>query len=191
MKDLWIRTDRLVLRPWEESDAHRLVLMTQDQQFQARWGDFREPMDADRALEWVRAVRKSVESEGLGSWAIVENAQVVGCASLVSRWPDLEDHPMITLEYRLLHSAQGRGLGTEALLGLLEFGQNQCGIEEFHAFVTPDNTPAKNVAFKVGMQYWRMGRIEGVVVEIYRTHAHPGQPATRRNQQHRDQEDVA
>lgn len=188
MRDLWIRTDRLVLRPWEESDANRLVLMTQDQDFQARWGVFREPMDAERALEWVRTVRHSVESEGLGSWAVVENAQVVGCASLLPRWADLEDHSMITVEYRLLHSAQGRGLATEAMLGLINFGQIQHSIKEFHAFVTPENTQAKNVAFKLGMQYWRMGRMEGVVVEIYRTHAHPGQPATRRNQQ---QEEVA
>ncbi len=183
MKDLWIRTDRLVLRPWEESDANRLVLMTQDQQFRARWGVFREPMDAVRALDWVRIVRKSVEAEQLGSWAVIENAQLIGCASLLPRWLDLEEEPLMAVEYRLLHSAQGRGLGTEAILGLIEFGQNQHGIEEFHALIPPENTQAKNVAFKVGMKYWRMGRIEGVVVEIYRTHAHPGQPATRRNQQ--------
>lgn len=182
MKDLWIRTDRLVLRPWEESDANRLVLMTQDQQFRARWGVFREPMDATRALDWVRTVHKSVETEQLGSWAIVENAHVIGCASLLPRWLDLEEEPLMAVEYRLLHSAQGRGLGTEAILGLIDYGQNQHGIEDFHALIPPENAQAKNVAFKVGMKYWRMGRIENVVVEIYRTHAHPGQPSTRRNQ---------
>ncbi len=187
MKDLWIRTDRLVLRPWEDSDANRLVLMTQDQQFQSRWGVFREPMDAARALDWVRTVRQSVESEQLGSWAVVENGHVVGCASLLPRWPDLEEEPMMAVEYRLLHSAQGKGLATEAILGLVNFGQNQHGIEDFYAFITPENTQAKNVAFKVGMKFWRMGRIEGVVVEIYRTHTHPGQPFTRRNFEPREE----
>ena len=91
MNALWIRTDRLVLRPWEETDANRLMLMTQDQQFRARWGVFREPMDAARALEWVRTVHKSVMTEQLGSWAVLENAHVIGCASLLPRWPDFED----------------------------------------------------------------------------------------------------
>ncbi len=187
MNDFWIRTDRLVLRPWEDSDANRLVLMTQDHQFRAHWGVFREPMDAARALEWVRTVRQSVQAEQLGSWAVLENGHVIGCASLLPRWLDLEDEPLMAEEYRLLHSAQGRGLGTEAILGLIEFGQNQHGIEEFHALIPPENAQAKNVAFKVGMKYLRMGRIEGVVVEIYRTHAHPGQPSTRRNYEQREE----
>jgi ribosomal-protein-alanine N-acetyltransferase len=187
MNRLWIRTDRLILRPWEESDASRLVLMTQEHNFRTRWGAFREPMDAERALNWVRQMAQALRKNQMGSWAIVENGQVVGVASLVPRQPDLEDRVFTAVEYGLLKSAQGRGLATEAILGMMQFGQNELGLEEFHAFIPPENASAKNVAFKLGMKYWRMGRIEGVVVEIYRIHIHPGEPATRRNRA----EDVA
>ena len=187
MNRFWIRTDRLILRPWEESDASRLVLMTQENNFRARWGEFRDPMDAQRALHWVKQMAESLHRERMGSWAIVENGHVVGVASLVARQPDLEDRVFMAVEYRLLNSAQGRGLATEAILGMMQFGQTELGLEEFHAFIPPDNTQAKNVAFKLGMKYWRMGRIDGVVVEIYRIHIHPGEPVTRRNQA----EDVA
>ncbi|MBS2040415.1 GNAT family N-acetyltransferase [bacterium] len=181
MNRFWIRTDRLVLRPWEESDASRLVLMTQEHNFRSLWGAFKEPMDLARALHWVQRMSKSQTKGREISWAIVESNHVVGVASLVPRQPDLEDHTLMAVEYRLLHSAQGRGLATEAMLGIMEFGQRELGIEEFHAFVTPENTQAKNVAFKLGMRYWRMGRIDGVVVEIYRIHTHPGEPLSRRN----------
>ena len=181
MKDNWIRTDRLVLRPWEESDANRLMLMTQEQGFRALWGVFSQPMDAEKALEWVRTVRDSLTSHQLGSWAMVENGHVIGCASLVPRWPDLEDDPLMAVEYRLLHSARGRGLATEAMQALMEFGSTRHGFTHFHAFIPSENTPAKKVAFKIGMTYWRVARIEGVMVEVYRTHAHPGEPRTQRS----------
>lgn len=179
MEDPWIRTDRLVMRPWQVSDVDRLVLMTQELGFRADWGPFKEPMDRARALAWVENSLESIQELRLGAWAVVEHNHVVGVALLMPRWLDGETTSLMAVEYRLLRSAWGRGLATEAILGLIDYGHAQHGLTEFHAFVPPDNAHAKNVAFKVGMTYWRMAHIQGTVVEVFRSRVTPGHPGTR------------
>jgi RimJ/RimL family protein N-acetyltransferase len=174
----WIHTDRLILRPWQDSDVDRLVLLTQDPYLRSEWGVFRDPLDRERAREWVQLSLASLQEHGLGSWAVLENAHLIGVASLLPRWLDLEPEPLLSVEYRLLRSAWGRGLATEAIQGLMDYGI-QSGHTEIHAIVPRDNVRAKNVAFKVGMTFLRHGRIEGVHVDIYRWRSTPDDPQSR------------
>lgn len=175
----WIRTERLVLRPFELTDVDRLVLLTQDSSFRTPWGVFKEPMDRERALEWVLRAAESMKKHGLGNWAVMEHGHVVGMAALLPRWPDGESTELLAVEYRLLRSAWGRGLATEAILGLIDYGHREKGYETFHAFIPPDNLMAKNVAFKAGMTFWRRARIDDIPVEIYRTRVTDGHPSSR------------
>lgn len=174
-----IFTERLVLRPFELADVDRLVLLTQDSGFRTPWGVFKEPMDRETALEWVHRAGESMRRHGLGNWAVVEAGHLVGTAALLPRWPDGEKTELLAVEYRLLRSAWGRGLATEAIRGVMEYGHREKGYEVFHAFVPVDNLVAKNVAFKVGMTFWRRARIFDVEVEIYRTRVTDGHPSSR------------
>jgi RimJ/RimL family protein N-acetyltransferase len=174
----WIRTDRLVLRPLERSDVDRLVLMSQDSGFGP------EPRDHARALAWVEESIESMNRSRLGSWAVLEHGHGIGVATLMPRQPDGEGQPLLAVEYRLLHSSWGKGLATEAILGLIDYGHAELGHREFHAFISPENTRAKNVAFKVGMTYWRMARLDQAVQEVFRSRVTPGHPGTRSSDWH-------
>ena len=174
-----ICTERMLLRPWLHSDVDRLVLMTQDPGFHSDWGLFRGPMDRAQVLAWVNNSIETMQSERLGAWAMVEHQHVVGVAILMWRWPDGEKQPLLSVEYRLLSSARGRGLATEATLALIEYGHKEHGLREFHALIAPSNTLAKKVAFKVGMTYLRMASMGGEVVEVFHLHVTPGHPGSR------------
>lgn len=154
------------------------MLLTQDPWMRSEWGLFREPLDRTAAAEWVHGSGAALGEQGLGSWAVLENGHLVGIASLLPRQLDLEPESLVCVEYRLLRSAWGRGLATEAIQGLMDYGI-QRGQTEMHAIVPRDNVRAKNVAFKVGMTFLRHGRLEGVPVDIYRWRATPDDPQSR------------
>lgn len=176
--DFWIRTDRLLLRPWQMEDLGRLILLSHDPGFVSQSGSFCQPMDQISARAWIE-FSQVLLGQQRGHWGIVENGHLVGIASLIDQCLDGEDRPMVTIEYRLAHSARGRGLATEALAGVLEFGRSKWGIEEFYALIPPDNLAAKNVAFKLSMTYLRRAFFCGQPTEVFHVRPTQGEPTAR------------
>lgn len=175
----WIRTDRLLLRPFQQEDLGRLILLSHDPGFTSQFGSFQQPLDQSMAHAWVDSSNASIQDEGRGHWAILEHGQIVGVASLLDHCLDGDKHSLTTIEYRLAQSARGRGLATEALAGLLEFGVSELGIQDFYAFISSENAAAKNVAFKLSMTFLKRAFFAGHPIEVFHVRPTHGHPQTR------------
>lgn len=164
---LWIRSDRLFLRPWETSDAGKLVILSHDAGFAADVGAFSRPMDLDSAREWIVSSGVTPQSRGLGSWAVLWHGQLIGTVALAQRRLDGENQDLLTLEYRLSEGARGKGLATEAVQALIDFASKEYHHDHFYAFIPPNSLAAKRVAFKLSMTFLKSGCYQGHAVEVY------------------------
>lgn len=149
-----MRTERLVVRDWEDDDA-AAALAVYGRPEVARWLSpvVAEVADEDAMRSLLREWRASTrEGEaGLGHWAITLAAtgEVVGGASL-HMLPVEEEDVEIGLQVAPEH--WGKGYAAEAGRQLIEraFGLD---IDEVFALVRPNNARAEATARRMGMSW--------------------------------------
>lgn len=145
-----LETDRLVLREFDEGDAEPFYLMGSDPAVIRYTGD---PPGGLTGLDHAREVLRSrpladYQKYGYGRWACVLKAtgEVIGFAGL-KFLPDIQE---IDLGYRFLTPYWGRGLATEAVGAVLDYGRTRLGIDRVIAMVDPANTASVRVMEKLG-----------------------------------------
>jgi RimJ/RimL family protein N-acetyltransferase len=115
-----LRTERLELRAFRESDFDLLVELDSDPGVM-RWltGGVPTPPDVVQAKVLPRFVKYDVEQPAFGYWAAIERAtgEFIGWFGFHPR----EDGPRdeVDVGYRLRRSAWGRGVATEGARGLV------------------------------------------------------------------------
>ncbi|MFF9409780.1 GNAT family N-acetyltransferase [Streptomyces anandii] len=144
-----LRTDRLVLRGWRESDLDPWAAMNADPQVREYFPDVltREQSEAS-------AVRFQTELErrGWGWWAVEveETGQFIGFTGLD---PVNEDMPFTGVEagWRLARPAWGHGYATEAARAVLAYGFEHLALSEILAITAAGNLRSRAVMHRLGM----------------------------------------
>ncbi|MFF7443924.1 GNAT family N-acetyltransferase [Streptomyces sp. NPDC008122] len=144
-----LRTDRLLLRRWRESDLEPWAAMNADPEIREYLGDLlaREESDAT-----VAAMKSDFEERGFGWWALEARATgaFLGRAGL-----DVIGEGMpfsgVDVGWRLTRSAWGNGYATEAARACLAFGFEVLGLPEILASTTVDNLRSQAVMRRIGM----------------------------------------
>ncbi|MFJ3902839.1 GNAT family N-acetyltransferase [Streptomyces sp. NPDC090025] len=144
-----LRTDRLLLRRWQESDLEPWAAMNADPEVREHLGELltREQSDATVAL-----MRAAFDERGFGWWALEarETGEFLGRAGL-----DRVDEGMpfsgVDIGWRLRRAAWGHGYATEAALACLAFGFETLGLSEVVASTTVDNVRSQAVMRRIGM----------------------------------------
>jgi RimJ/RimL family protein N-acetyltransferase len=149
-----LRTERLVIREWENADAADAIAIYGRSEV-ARWlspaVDRVAGEDAMRALlhEWVAATREG--EGGLGHWAItlVGTGELVGGVSLHLLPVEEQD---VEIAWQLAPEHWGKGYATEAARHLIDraFGLD---IDEVFALVRPNNARGEATARRLGMTW--------------------------------------
>jgi RimJ/RimL family protein N-acetyltransferase len=158
-----IETARLVLRPWDPSDAEGALAIYADPSVR-RW---LRPGDAvpatveemrTRLHDWAPDDHESTDVHG--HWAICDRAtsSVVGALAL--------EHAMQTdslaLGWALAPEAWGHGYAAEAGDALVRWAIHEEGALEVFAIVQPDNRRAAATAERIGMEWvTELGRPAG------------------------------
>lgn len=156
-----VRTPRLLLRSWEESDLGAFFdLYSRDDV--TRWLG-RHPRRAVANLDEARErldrwrAREQELSRPLGLWAIVpldsggQQTQPVGTIPLLPIADDSGPAGLIEVGWHLHPHHQGRGLATEAANAALASAA-EAGIEEVIALTDLDNVASQAVATRLGMR---------------------------------------
>ena len=173
-----LRTDRLLLRHWDESDlAAFFDLYSQDDV--ARWlgAHPRRPLataaEAQERLGRWREHERGL-SPPLGLWAVVPCAagavpgQPVGTLLLLPLSDDDGPTGLVEVGWHLHPSHQGRGLATEAARAVLAVA-GQAGIGQVLALTDLDNAASQRVAARLGMTDEGVtGRWFGLTARQYR-----------------------
>lgn len=145
-----IRTERLLLRRWRESDLEPFAELNADPLVMRHM-----PAMLDRAASdaLVARFRDQFDRLGYGLWAIEvpRIAPFIGFVGLSV--PRFSAHftPCVEVGWRLARAHWGRGYATEAARGALRFGFELAGLQEIVSFTSPANERSRAVMTRLGM----------------------------------------
>ncbi|WP_318211743.1 GNAT family N-acetyltransferase [Streptomyces sp. SJL17-1] len=144
-----LRTERLVLRLWRDSDREPWAAMNADPEVRKYLGGPQTREQSDAALAGMRA---DFHERGFGWWALEarETGRFIGRVGLDVVGPDMP-FAGVDIGWRLTRSAWGHGYATEAALACLAFGFETLGLPEVLASTTVENLRSQAVMRRIGM----------------------------------------
>ncbi|HEX2618014.1 MAG TPA: GNAT family N-acetyltransferase [Flavobacteriales bacterium] len=145
-----LRTDRLLLREFEERDAPGFFALNADPEVLRYTGD--SPFDTEAAsLELIRNYHW-YSTHGYGRWTMerLSDGEQIGWCGL-----RLQPEGDVDLGYRLHHRHWGQGYATEAAQACVVHGFERLGLAEIIGRVDPANFASARVLEKVGMSFWK------------------------------------
>jgi ribosomal-protein-alanine N-acetyltransferase len=145
-----LRTDRLLLRSWRDSDREPFAALNSDP---AVMEFFARPLDRAESDAFIDRIRDHFARHGFGFWAVEAPgvAPLIGLVGLARPAFAAPFTPCVEIGWRLARDHWGRGYATEAAREALRFGFGQLGLDEIVAFTVPDNTRSRAVMERLGM----------------------------------------
>lgn len=149
-----LRTDRLLLRGWTESDRAPFALMNANPEVMEH---FPAPLDRAGSDAFVDRIEAHFADHGFGLWAVEADGEFLGFTGLaVPRfhvdWMDQRGQPVVEVGWRLRRSAWGSGYATEAARAALDFAFDGLGRDEVVSFTVVENTRSRAVMERLGMR---------------------------------------
>ena len=149
-----LATDRLVLRPWHDSDLAPFAALNADPEVMEH---FPATLTAAEAAALAADIREDMVERGFGWWA----AEVPGVAPFIGfiglSVPDFGAHflppgqRVVEVGWRLARAHWGRGYATEGARECLRFGFEDLGLAEIVAFTATPNARSEAVMQRLGM----------------------------------------
>ncbi|MGW7467110.1 GNAT family N-acetyltransferase [Streptomyces xantholiticus] len=147
--DVSISTERLVLRPYEDSDIAAHTEMMNDEMVTA-WTAVPHPYTAADSEDWVRRIAPAERVEGRGIvLAVTEflTQRLVGIVHLQNtNWRTLSTE----VSYVTAPWARGEGYATESVLAVAQWLFRNQKFERLELRTAADNTASQQVAQKIG-----------------------------------------
>ena len=144
-----LRTDRLLLRQWRESDLEPWAAMNADPEVREHFPDL---LTREQSAASVARFQAELDRRGYGWWAVevLATGEFIGFTGL-----DPVDDGMpftgVEIGWRLARSAWGHGYATEAALACLAFGFETLELPEIVAVTTTTNLRSQAVMRRIGM----------------------------------------
>jgi RimJ/RimL family protein N-acetyltransferase len=147
-----IRTERLVLRDWQEDDLEPFAALNADPNVMRH---LRGPLTRTDSDAFAARIRTRLAEDGWGLWAaeVTATGQFVGFIGLAA--PRFEAHftPAVEVGWRLQRDAWGHGYAPEGARAVLDFAFDELDLSEVVSITVPDNTKSRRVMQKLGMTY--------------------------------------
>jgi RimJ/RimL family protein N-acetyltransferase len=148
-----LRTDRLRLRRWRETDLTGFAEMNADPRVMEF---FPRPLNRAESDGGVKRIEAHFDERGFGLWAV----EVIGTASFIGftglNVPSFTAPftPCVEIGWRLAFPHWGKGYATEAARAALRFAFTELGLSEVVSFTVPANTRSRLVMEKLGMKHF-------------------------------------
>ena len=144
-----LRTDRLVLRPLQETDAEALFTIFSDQKVMRYWSTLPwTSLEPARAMIARDLAQTSKEHLRLGI-ELAQDGHLVGTCTLFSINPMCR---RAEAGYGLASFAWGLGYMNEALRALLDYGFQQLNLNRIEADIDPRNEASARTLERLGFQ---------------------------------------
>ena len=145
-----LETERLSLRRLRPSDAESIFAILSDREL-TRFYDDEAFTDISQAREQIAAWHRGFDEWRLIRWGITLRGsdQVIGTCGYYGfhRW-----HARASLGYELARPYWRRGIMTEALAAIIDFGFLEVGLNRIQAVLMPGNVPSVKLLEKLGFQ---------------------------------------
>ncbi|MFG3253415.1 GNAT family N-acetyltransferase [Streptomyces sp. NPDC048172] len=157
--DVFMETERLVLRRFTEADVDNLVELDSDPEVM-RFLTGEPTPRAEIEDEVLPKVLRDYRRGPAGRWAAVERGtgEFVGWLSLQP--PEDGGVREVELGYRLKASVWGKGYATEGARALIRKGFAELGVQRVWAQTMAVNTASRRVMEKAGLAYVRTFHLE-------------------------------
>lgn len=145
-----LSTERLVLRPFESTDAPTVEALAGDAEV-ARMSNIPHPYPPGGAIEWIAAGHDASAQGQRHPFAIVRrvNGELVGCMTLLLT----PEHHRAELAYWIGRPYWGQGYATEAAARVVAYAFEERGLSRVMAQAMRRNRASTRVMEKVGMAH--------------------------------------
>lgn len=149
-----VRTTRLEMRPWRDSDRPAFERMVADAEMMRHLTQGRA-WRADEVDEFFARQARHLAGHGccMGALVLAETGEVVGVGGI----QPLDAPGAYELGWWVWKDYWGRGFATEAAEALVVHARDMMGLTRVVAVIDPPNTASVRVAEKLGMHF------EGIV----------------------------
>ena len=150
-----IRTKRLILRPWQESDLEPFAKLNADSRVREYFPGILSREESDAS---VKLMSNHIEKSGWGFFAasLIETGEFIGLIGLEDVYfsaPFNQFTPAVEIGWRLAFSHWGKGYATEGALASLQYAFDHLHLDEVVSFTTIKNMRSRHVMEKIGMHY--------------------------------------
>lgn len=153
---VFLETDRLLLRRFTAADADNLVNLDSDPEVMRFLNGGRPtPRAVIEAEVLPRFLACYEQGAGLGFWAAVEKSTGKFIGWFEFRPVAASDPSVVELGYRLRRAAWGKGYATEGAGALVRKGFTELGVQRVVATTMTVNTTSRRVVEKVGLKLVR------------------------------------
>ncbi len=152
---LEIKTKRLILRSWRESDLEPFAQMNADPKVMEY---FPSVMSREESDQLAKKMQSKIEETGYGFLAVsIPNVSdfigFLGLNSIDKTTCPVHFSPAIEIGWRLESRYWGKGYATEGAIACLRYAFETLGLSEIVSFTAEQNIPSRTVMSKIGMQY--------------------------------------
>jgi RimJ/RimL family protein N-acetyltransferase len=145
-----LRTDRLLLRPWRESDRVPFAAMNADPRVMEFFPALSTQAESNATVD---RILQHFQQHGYGGWAVEVPgvAEFIGFIGLNHPTFEAPFTPCVEIGWRLAFDYWGRGFATEGAQAALEFGFETLGLDEILSFTAVPNVRSQRVMERIGM----------------------------------------
>lgn len=147
-----LRTPRLLLRRWRDSDREPFAALNADPDVMAH---FPKPLTSERSDHMIDLIEAEFDRHDFGLWAIevADTGAFIGFAGLNEVGFHAHFTPAVEIGWRLARQAWGHGYATEAARAALAYGFDVIGLPEVVSFTSTTNLRSQAVMRRIGMTY--------------------------------------
>jgi [ribosomal protein S5]-alanine N-acetyltransferase len=143
-----LESERLLLRQITPADVNEILLMRSNAETMKY---IPRPLvtNNEEALEHIKMIQNKIEkNEGI-NWAITlkDNPKLIG---IIGHYRMRWEHFRSEIGYMLLPEYHGKGIITEAIQLMIDYGFNQMGMHSLEGIIDPANTASARVLEKNG-----------------------------------------
>lgn len=146
-----IKTTRLGLRDWKESDVDAMAAINQNEQVMRF---FPSTQDYTTSKNFVERMQKHQADYGFCYFAVdlLETNEMIGFIGLCRQDYASDYTPHVDIGWRIAQKHWGNGYATEGAKACLEFAATELGLSEIFAVAPAINLPSERVMYKLGMK---------------------------------------
>jgi RimJ/RimL family protein N-acetyltransferase len=151
MVEVIAETERLIIRPWRDSDRAEYLATCNTEAVTANLGGPATVEDVDASLA---RIRKCQEENGFSFWAVErkqDRAFLGYCGLKFTNLPGTPVENDIEIGWRLREDAWGRGYAGEAARAVLDWTWANLDVERVVSFTISANEPSWRLMERIGM----------------------------------------
>jgi RimJ/RimL family protein N-acetyltransferase len=145
-----IRTERLLMRRWLDSDREPFAALNADPETMRY---FPATLDRPASDAFVDRIESRFEQHGYGLWAleVIETGEFIGFTGLNPMPDDVPGAGGAEVGWRLARQAWHRGYATEAARAALDVAFGGVGLKEIWSMTAVINDPSQAVMRRLGL----------------------------------------